>query len=56
MYPWEGMISKEPLGFAVFVPMFPLSNRAIIGVYASTPCLRKHDDVCKKRTLLSDDI
>jgi len=50
------MISKEPLGLAAFIPVFSLSNRAIIGIYASTPCLRKHDDVCEKRTLLSDDI
>lgn len=54
--PVEGKVSEEPLGLAVFIPMFPLSNRAITGIYASTPCLCKHDYVCETRTLLSDDI
>lgn len=56
IYRWEGKVSKEPQGLAVFIPMFPLPNRAITGIYASTPGLCKHDNVCKKRTLLSDDI
>lgn len=52
----ESKESKETLGLAVIIPMFPLSNRAIIGIHASAPCLCEHDHVCEERTVLSDDI